>query len=130
MDIGKINSNFAKNIIDSTKSKVAESSFEKHLQGAMEKNDEKELKKVCQDFEAFFLNMMYKQMKAAVPKSNFIPEDSGRDIFESMHDESLMEEASKSGSFGLADSLYNQLSKRLKNTHKTVSEGEKQIVRE
>lgn len=101
--------------VSSSKAKAADSSFEKHLENAMNKNEEQELKKVCKEFEGILINMMYKQMRASVPKSDLLPGDVGRDVFESMLDEKLTEEASKGRGIGLADVLYKQLSKQLKS---------------
>jgi flagellar protein FlgJ len=80
----------------------------------MNSKDDKELKSACQQFESIMLDMMYKQMKATVTKSDLIESDPGTEIFQSMLDENLMGQASKTGSFGLAESLYKQLSKQTK----------------
>jgi len=119
MEIGKIGS-YMMNEIKSitTGGRIDESDFERKLQQAMDKGDEEALKKACADFEAMFLQMMYKQMKATIPESNLIPKSVGRDIYESMLDEKLVEQAAESGGVGLADVLYKQLSKQLKNRYK------------
>jgi len=88
-----------------------------------------ELKKVCKEFEAILLNMMYKEMKATVQKSDLIPSDSGKDIFDSMLDEELTKKASEGSGLGLADVLYKQLSKQLK-TINTSNEGDGVIAKE
>lgn len=113
MEIGKINSFLINNTVDNTGSKVNEGNFEERLKNAMDQKDEKELKKVCREFESIMLNMMYKQMKATVPKTELIPGDAGRDIFESMLDDNLIEEASRGRGMGLADIMYKQLSKKI-----------------
>ena len=118
MDISGVNDKFIKNTIDSAKAKVGDDNFEKRLQQAISGKDEKELKKVCIDFESVFLSMMYKQMKASVPKSDLLPEEPGREIFESMMDDRLMEQASKGNGMGLGDMLYKQLSKQMKSIYK------------
>lgn len=115
MEIGRVAGRFINNSIDSTKSHVVQDSFEKQLQSAIANKDEKKLKEACKEFESIMLNMMYKQMRAAIPKSDLIPSDPGRDIFESMLDEKLVEEASKGGGIGLADIMYKQLSRSLIN---------------
>ena len=51
-------------------------------------------------------------MRDTVIKSDLLEEDPGREIFESMLEEKLMEQASKRGSLGLAESLYKQLSRQ------------------
>jgi flagellar protein FlgJ len=79
------------------------------FQDAIERNDEKALKKSCQDMEKIFLSMIYKQMKATIQKSSLIPEDSGREFTDFLFDDIIIEEASKRNSFGLADMLYKQL---------------------
>jgi flagellar protein FlgJ len=128
MNIGKISGNLVSDtIIHSERGRAADDSFEKHLETAVEKNDQEEMKKACQEFESIFLSMVYKQMKASIPKSGLIPKDAGAEIFESMLDEKLMEEAAKGRGIGLADTLYKQLSGRLNATGKSDNIGEKNI---
>lgn len=83
--------------------------FEKAFQKAIEKNDDTALRKSCMEMEKIFLAMLFKQMKATVPKSSLIPRSQGAYIIESFIDDTLVEEVSKSSSFGLAKMLYNQL---------------------
>lgn len=119
MDIGKIgvNTNMASSGLDSASAERAaqqaqDSEFEKLLQAAIEKKDEKGLKEACRQFEGIIIEMMYKQMKATVVKSGFLEQDPGTDIFNSMLDEKLADIASQSGGFGLAETLYKQLSRQ------------------
>lgn len=113
MEIGGIN-NYNRAIIDSNSAKTSEDSFETTLKNAIAGNDAKQLRKACDDFEGIFLSMMYKEMKATVPESELIPEDSGREVFEDMLDEQLIKGISDGKGTGLSDVLYNQLSKQLK----------------
>lgn len=69
-----------------------------------------ELKKVCQEFEAIFLNQLLKSMRDTVPDSGFFHKGVSFNIIQSMHDEALADEISKSGGIGLAQQLYDQLS--------------------
>jgi flagellar protein FlgJ len=115
MDIGKVDSSLMSSIVKNAGNAAAQSAsddFAARLEAAARNNDEKELKKACQEFEALMLNMIYKQMKATVIKSQLVEEEPGREIFESMLDEELAEQASKAGGIGLADSLYKQLSRQ------------------
>ncbi len=115
MDIGKIDSNIMSSVIKNANSAVAQSTdddFAKKLEAAAKNKDDKELKKACQEFESIMLDMMYKQMKSTVMKSDLVEEEPGRDIFESMLDDELVEKASDAGGIGLADSLYKQMSKQ------------------
>lgn len=127
MDIGKIGSN---SIVDITGSatrsveKASDDSFEQKLNAAVASRDEEKLKKACQEFEGIMLDMLYKQMKATIIKSDLVQRDAGSDIYESMLDEKLMEAASKTGSFGLAESLYKQLSRNLGTKEENAVESE------
>jgi len=115
MDISKIDSLTIESLVDNSSSVLKSTNdddFARRLEAAVKNNDDKELKKACQEFEAIMLDMLYKQMKATVIKSSLTEKDPGRDIFESMLDEELMQAASKTGSLGLAESLYKQLSKQ------------------
>lgn len=99
-----------------------EQGFEEKLKRAMENKDEKALKETCQQFEELFLQMMYRQMKATVPKSGLFSENISTEIFDSMLDESLMKEASKANGVGLADMMYKQLYKKMHNAYKIENE--------
>lgn len=112
MEIGKIGGGMGNLPASTINNQVQDDSFAQKLEAAVQKQDDKELRKVCQDFEAIFMNMMYRQMKATIPKSDLMPADAGREMFESMLDEKLMEEASSERGMGLADALYKQLSKK------------------
>jgi len=95
-----------------------ETEFEAKLRRAMEQKDEKALKEACLGMEELFLNMMYRQMKATIHKSGLIPESVSNDIIQSMFDEALIKEATKSRSIGIADMMYKQLCKQMNNVYK------------
>ncbi len=126
MEINKINGilkNLSPDTVSAPLNEAQDKSFEEKLKAAMEKNDQAELKKVSKQFEGIMLDILFKQMKATINRSDLVERDPGSDIFESMLDESLMEKASQVSTFGLADSLYKQLSRRAGATVK--AEGEK-----
>ena len=70
---------------------------------------QKRLKEACEGFESMLLNIMYKEMRNTVPKNQLFGDDNAHDIWQSMLDTALMEEAAKTGGIGLADMLYKQL---------------------
>ena len=78
-------------------------------EAALSKRD-KELKEACKGFEAMFLSMMYKQMRATVPENKLFGESNGQKIFMDMRDNELMKTVADSGGLGLADLMYRQLS--------------------
>lgn len=75
---------------------------------AAEKRD-KELKKACEGFEAMFLNMMYRQMRATVPEDPLFGESHALKIFQDMRDDELMKNVAAGGGIGIADMMYKQL---------------------
>ena len=82
----------------------------KQIVQAAKSQQDKELKEACKGFEAMFLNMMYKEMRATVPENSLFGESNAQKIFRDMHDEKLMENVADGGGVGLADLLYRQLS--------------------
>lgn len=115
MDINMIDGMTMGNFIRNAANQAARASdddFARRLEEAARNKDDRELKKACQEFEAIMLDMLFRQMKATIIKSGLVEEDPGREIFETMLDEELMEQASKRGSLGLADMLYKQLSRQ------------------
>ena len=75
-----------------------------------EEREAKALREACEGFEAMFLSMMYKQMRATVPEGGlFGKKSNAMNIFEDMRDTELMNEISKSGGIGIADMMYKQL---------------------
>ncbi|HYF84396.1 MAG TPA: rod-binding protein [Clostridia bacterium] len=107
------------NIVDynNIKDKVQEAQqgdFESALEKAIEEKDEKKLKKACSDLEAIFVNMMFKQMRNTVQKSDLVDGGSAEEMYEDMLFDKYAEEVSKGQGTGLGDVLYKQLSKNMK----------------
>ena len=65
-------------------------------------------RKACQDFEAIFLHQLFKIMRQAGPKSDLLNSGFAQDVYQDMMDEQLAAELSTTGTFGLADILYEQ----------------------
>ncbi len=75
-----------------------------------EEREAKKLREACEGFEAMFLSMMYKQMRATVPENDLFGKKSNAiEIFEDMRDTELMNVAAKRGGIGIADMMYQQL---------------------
>jgi flagellar protein FlgJ len=89
--------------------------FEDVLKKAYSSGDKEQLKEVCKEFEGLLLQMMYKQMKRTVPESELLPPSSGREIFQDMLDEELIDNATQRG-VGLSEVLYRQLSMNMDKT--------------
>ncbi len=90
----------------------------KALQGSGARIDPKmpidrssELYKQSQEFESIFVNMMVKEMRATVGKENDIMNGGqAEDIFSDMLYDEYSKGMTKASNFGLADSIYRQLS--------------------
>lgn len=115
MEVGNIDSKTTVDSAQKASVKSSDDDFERRLRAAAENGDGAELKQVCKEFEGIFINMMYKQMKATVPKSDYMESDSATELFNSMLDEQLCTVAAQKG-IGLGDMMYKQMSKQyLKN---------------
>jgi len=125
MKVDGIASNPAQIKADTAVSKANDDSFKQMLERAFNEKDEEKLRQVCRDFESIFVNMVFKQMRATIPKSELIPDNFARQTFEGMLDEELAKEASKGEGIGIGEMLYKQLSAKMKNTYKPVRHIEK-----
>ena len=97
-------------------------SFESKLRSAMTTQNDAELKDACVQFEELMLGILYKSMKATIQRSELIPEAPGREIYEQWQDDALMKKIAERGTFGLADMMYKQLSKRMQNAYELIEE--------
>ncbi|GAB4165824.1 MAG: hypothetical protein Tsb0017_07980 [Geothermobacteraceae bacterium] len=78
--------------------------------GGTQKANQNQLKKACQEFEALFVQNMFKQMRASVPDSGLLEAAAGRDIYRDMVDvEVARQAATGQNSLGIAEALYRQL---------------------
>jgi flagellar protein FlgJ len=91
--------------------------------GAGVDKKDKELKEACKGFEAMFLSMMYKEMRATVPEDKLFGESNGQKIFQDMRDSELMKNVAESGGVGLADMMYRQLSPQVKAQERSAELG-------
>lgn len=115
MRIDGINSMDITNSIQQKQMKDDEA-FEDVLRKAYSDGDKEKLMEACKEFESLLLQMMYKQMKRTVPESELLPESPGREIFQDMLDEELINNAAQRGT-GLAEILYRQLSINMDKTY-------------
>ncbi len=74
-----------------------------------DKETDERLKQVCEDFESYFINYMFKEMRKTVPKYDLIEESNAKKIYNSMMYESLSKNISHAGGIGIANLLYENL---------------------
>lgn len=80
-----------------------------------------ELKSVAQNFESIFMQMLMKEMRNSVQKSNLFGNSRGMEFFESMYDEQLTQKLASSGGLGLGHMVYERLKQVTQPHQKTFS---------
>ncbi|MCK4502827.1 MAG: rod-binding protein [Desulfuromonadales bacterium] len=73
--------------------------------------NEKGLKAVAQQFEAIFIQQMYKEMRKTVPDDGLIQRSNADDIFSQMQDLEAAKRTAEQGGIGLAELMLEQLQK-------------------
>lgn len=71
---------------------------------------QEQLKKVCQDFEATFLNSLLKSMRKTVVENDLFGSSQQEGMFRDMMDSEVCNSAAKTSSMGIADMMYRQMS--------------------
>lgn len=77
------------------------------------KGEKAKLLDLCHKVESMLVYQMVKGMRSTVPKNDFLHAGMPEDIFQDMLDHHRAEDMSRTGNFGLAKQLYNQLSRCL-----------------
>lgn len=99
--------------VSSKKEEEKLKSFSDTFEKAKENGDADQLRKASQQFEAFFLNEIFKTMRKSSDWGEALIEKShARKNFESMHDEKLADEISSGQGIGISDMIFKQMSKR------------------
>jgi peptidoglycan hydrolase FlgJ len=70
--------------------------------------DEEKLKKACADFEAIFIQQLFKSMRQTVPKGGLLGEGPGMEIYQSLFDQELSKSLASHGRLGLGGMIYRQ----------------------
>ena len=73
--------------------------------------EDKRLRKKCFEFESILFYSMLKTMRKTIQKTGFLYGGNAEEIYTSMLDQEYAKEISKITKTGLAESLYNQLSR-------------------
>lgn len=110
MEIGSINSAFVNTVSDNAK--AASNDLTKKLDKDMSGATDQELMDVCKEFEAYFIEQVFKNMKKSmIPQTESM---SGADAtLKDFYEDKLMSEyaagAAKQSENGLAQMLYEQM---------------------
>lgn len=81
----------------------------------------KKLREACEGFESIFIQKMWQEMRNAVPRGGLF---QGREekFWQDMYDQELSKSMTKAGGIGLADMMYEQLSKNLGDASKSTAD--------
>jgi len=110
-----INTNIAASQYNTSKDKTSSQSFASTLKTALETEDQKKLYASCQELESVFLSQVLNSMRSTLPEGGLLEKSFATETFESMLYDEYSKEASKTGSLGLGDIIYKQLSATLKS---------------
>lgn len=67
------------------------------------------LKELTQEFEAIFIQQMYKEMRSTIPDDGLIPRTNAEDTFIQMQDLEAAKATARQGGIGLAEMMMKQL---------------------
>ena len=70
-----------------------------------------DLRDASVELEAILLKMMYSEMYKTIPKDELFGDDNAMEIYQDMYHEELTKQMAEDGGIGLADFIYQQLSK-------------------
>lgn len=109
MDISGLTSTY--NDLYTSSSSQSASKLESQLEKDYSKVDNEELMDACKQFEAYFLEQMFKEMMNTIPESE---ESSGStssmvDYFKDEMVKTISEDSTEQNSLGLAQMLYEQM---------------------
>ena len=98
--------------------------FEAALQHAtnnLDSLEDAQLRHATIEFESFFLNMMFREMRRSIGNEHsFLPQSNAERIFQEMLDEERARAAANSGGIGLADMMFRQLSRTPTGTQQNI----------
>lgn len=114
IDVSGINSQLSQFINSSSKASTDQKEFQSLLSDAINKKDDEKLKKACQDFEGYFLQQIFDEMRKTIPDSGLVEKSEGHDIYNDMLYEEYSKNIAEGQGIGISDMLYKQLSKSIK----------------
>src|SRR5690348_857888 len=82
--------------------------------GKPQSKEQKKLYGACKDFESVMMGQVLKQMRQTVQTSDPLEQGQASKMYRDMLDDEMAKSMSKSGGFGLAQQMYNQLAVTVK----------------
>lgn len=85
--------------------------FKQILENAKNSHDDEKLRDTCKQFESVYINILMQNMRKTVVDGGLVEKSHAREMFEGMLDEEIAKEVSKGQGMGLAQIMYDQLTK-------------------
>ncbi len=79
--------------------------------GAATGTAKQKMAQTARDFEAIFVQQMFKEMRNTIPEGGLLPRGQAEDIFYSMQDMEAAKQVSAQGGIGLTEMLLEQMQK-------------------
>ncbi|HAR61953.1 MAG: hypothetical protein DKM50_10785 [Candidatus Margulisiibacteriota bacterium] len=79
-------------------------------------NDLAKTEKATKEFEAYFINYMFKEMKKTIPQGGLFSKNDGEKIFEEMRDQKYAEMMANRGGIGLSRIMTEHLRANMSQT--------------
>lgn len=88
--------------------------------GLTQEQKNRRLRDACEGFESIFIQKMWQQMRATLPKEGLL---KGREeaYWQDMYDQELAKSMTSAGGIGLADMMFEQLSRNLVSASRTTA---------
>ncbi len=71
------------------------------------------LRKSCQEFEAIYINEMYKAMRKTLPDSGLFKKDMSSELYKEMLDMEMAKQTAAGEGMGIGHAMYEQLKKQM-----------------
>ena len=111
MDISSLNPFGQSGALEANRSTAKTQEFERILKATQDTMEDSKLMQAAKEFESYFLQVMMKEMRNTIPRDGLIPRSRAEEIFESMLDEEYAKNAVQGNGMGLAQMIYNQMSR-------------------
>jgi len=110
------------------KDTIETNAFKDALEKAATDKDLTRLKEASQEFEAYFVNTLFKEMRKTIQDGGLVEKSEATTTFEEMLDEEMSKTISKNGGFGLSDMIYNNMLKVYGSTSIPATASDKDSV--
>ena len=95
--------------LDIAQMNTQKSRNDKVLRDISKTGDKKKIRKLAEEFESIFLEIMLKSMRETIPKSELLDAGNAEDIFRSMLDTQYAKLMASQRQTGIADNIEKQL---------------------